>query len=92
MSNPKDIHDVNRYLRNLSSEGLRDFGAGHVAYVKAVGPSDERTASSQNKSEPANAMQFVIFDADGRALSTMNSEEDAIAAIRYSNMQVVTMH
>lgn len=66
-------------LKTLSDKDFRSFGLNHIAYVK---PTDMEN----------NIQAWSIHAADGTPLSIMPTMEEAMAALRESELKAVWLH
>lgn len=65
-------------LRKLSAQDFQNFGAPHVAYIRA--------ANVQGKT------LYFLHGADGQQLSAMNSLNDALAIAHHNDLEPVAVH
>lgn len=72
------LDEKNRYLKALDSNGLRELGALHVAYVREI--------------DWLGGKHFAVHSADGSPLTIAPSMDSALNAIHGSDMEAVTLH
>lgn len=73
----KSVSSAADILRNLSVQDFLNFGAGHIAYVRA--------------SVEAEGGAYALYAANGALLTHQDSPELAMTAARHNGLEPVTV-
>ena len=80
MSTSNNHDDITKFLKDLSINDFLHVGMNQIAYIKEV------------KSQAGHLESFAVHAADGSQLSILESYDMALASLKMSALQAVTVH